>query len=57
MLLARSADEDVERARVLLDDARTIARQLGMRSLERRIAEVSRKATEPVDRTDEWLRA
>jgi hypothetical protein len=57
MLLARPVPGDVERARILLDDARTIARQLGMRSLETRISDVSRKATEPVDRTDEWLPA
>jgi hypothetical protein len=57
MLLARSVPEDVERARTLLDDARTIARQLGMRSLEIRISDVSQKAAEPVDRTDEWLPA
>jgi tetratricopeptide (TPR) repeat protein len=55
MLLARSAPPDVERARILLDDAWTIARQLGMRSLETRISDVSRKATEPVHKTDEWL--
>jgi hypothetical protein len=40
---------------MLLEDASTIARQLGMRSLETRISDVSRKATEPVDKTDEWL--
>ncbi len=57
MLLARSVPGDVERARILLDDARTIARQLGMRSLETRISDVSRKAAEPVDKTDEWLPA
>ena len=57
MLLARSAPEDVERARILLNDAWTIARQLGMRVLETRISDVSRKATEPVDQTDEWLPA
>jgi len=57
MLLARSASEEVERARVLLDDARTIARQLGMRSLEARITAVSRNATEPVGKSGEWLPA
>ena len=57
MLLARSAPRDVERAKILLDDACTIARQLGMRSLETRISDVSRKAAEPVDKTDEWLPA
>jgi hypothetical protein len=57
MLLARSAPRDVERARILLDDACTIARQLGMRSLETRIAEVNRKAAEPVGKTDERLPA
>ena len=36
---------DSERARILLDDASTIARQLGMRSLETRISDLSRKAT------------
>jgi hypothetical protein len=55
MLLARCAPSDNERARILLDDAWTIARELGMRSLETRISDVSRKATEPVDKTDEWL--
>jgi hypothetical protein len=55
MLLARCAPSDSERARMLLEDASTIARQLGMRSLETRISDVSRKATEPVDKTDEWL--
>jgi tetratricopeptide (TPR) repeat protein len=55
MLIARSAPTDVERAMILLDGARTIARQLGMRSLETRVSDVSRKATESVDRTDEWL--
>jgi len=52
MLLARRAPGDSERARMLLEDASTIARQLGMRSLETRISDVSRKATEPVDKTD-----
>jgi hypothetical protein len=40
---------------MLLEDASTIARQLGMRSLDTRISELSRKATEPVDNTGEWL--
>jgi tetratricopeptide (TPR) repeat protein len=44
MLLARSAPGDIERARVLLNDAWTIARQLGMRSLETRIATARRQA-------------
>jgi hypothetical protein len=57
MLLARCAPGDVERARILLDDARTIARQLGMRSLETRISDVSQKAAEPVDKSDERLPA
>ena len=57
MLLARPVPGDVERARILLDHARTIARQLGMRSLETRISEVSRKAAKSVDKTDEWLPA
>jgi tetratricopeptide (TPR) repeat protein len=38
MLLARSAAGDIKRARILLDDAATMSRQLGMRSLETRIA-------------------
>jgi hypothetical protein len=55
MLLARSAPTDVPRAAILLDDARMIARQLGMRSLATRIAEVSREAAEPFDKTDQSL--
>jgi hypothetical protein len=55
MLLARSAPRDAERAKILLEDARTIARQLGMRSLETRISDVRRNAAEPVDKTDERL--
>lgn len=42
MLLARSAPGDIERARILLDDACTISRHLGMRSLEKRIADAGR---------------
>jgi len=57
MLVARPVHGDAERARILLDHARTIARQLGMRSLETRISEVSRKAAKSVDKTDEWLPA
>jgi hypothetical protein len=55
MLLARPVPTDVERARanILLDDARTIAGQLGMRSLEARISELSRSAAEPLDKADE----
>jgi tetratricopeptide (TPR) repeat protein len=48
MLLARSAPGDVERAKILLEEASTIARQLGMRSLETRTSDVSRKAAESV---------
>jgi tetratricopeptide (TPR) repeat protein len=55
MLLARRASGDSERARMLLEDASSIARQLGMRSLETRISDVGRKATERVDKSDEWL--
>ena len=52
MLLARSAGAaagaaaagDVERARILLDEAATLARQLGMRSLETRIAALTGQA-------------
>ena len=40
MLLARCAPGDSERARMLLEDASTIARQLGMRSLETRISDL-----------------
>jgi tetratricopeptide (TPR) repeat protein len=43
MLLARSAAGDIERARRLLDEADTISRQLGMRSLETRIAAAQRQ--------------
>jgi tetratricopeptide (TPR) repeat protein len=45
MLLARRAAGDIERARLLLDESETIARQLGMRSLETRIAMGRREAT------------
>jgi tetratricopeptide (TPR) repeat protein len=44
MLLERSADGDLERARTLLDESETIARQLGMRSLETRIAALTGQA-------------
>jgi tetratricopeptide (TPR) repeat protein len=57
MLLARPVPGDVERVRILLDDACTIARQLGMRSLGTRISDVRGKAAEPVAKTDEWLPA
>jgi tetratricopeptide (TPR) repeat protein len=42
MLLARSAAGDIERARILLEEAETISRQLGMGSLESRIADARR---------------
>jgi tetratricopeptide (TPR) repeat protein len=45
MLQERSTDGDIERARTLLDESETIARQLGMRSLETRIATARRRAT------------
>ncbi|HEY7118011.1 MAG TPA: hypothetical protein VH475_15595, partial [Tepidisphaeraceae bacterium] len=45
MLLERSTDGDLERARMLLDESETIARQLGMRALETRIATARRLAT------------
>ena len=57
MLLSRPGPANVERARVLLDDAWTGARQLGMRLLETRIADVRRKAAGRADRTGEWLPA
>src|SRR5688500_10665388 len=44
MLLERSIAGDIERARTLLDESETISRQLGMRSLETRIATVRRQA-------------
>jgi hypothetical protein len=46
MLLARRALGDDVRARVLLGDALKIARQIGMRSLETRIADAQRLAAE-----------
>jgi tetratricopeptide (TPR) repeat protein len=60
MLLKRSAGAaagDIQRARTLLDEAAKIARQLGMRSLEKRISDLSRKPAEPLDKTDECLPA
>jgi tetratricopeptide (TPR) repeat protein len=45
MLLERSIAGDIERARILLDESETIARQLGMRLLERQIAAARRQAT------------
>ena len=48
MLLQRSIAGDVERARTLLDESETISRQLGMRSLETRIATARRQAPLPV---------
>jgi tetratricopeptide (TPR) repeat protein len=45
MLLERSTASDIERAKTLLDESETIARQLGMRSLETRIATARRRAT------------
>jgi tetratricopeptide (TPR) repeat protein len=45
MLLARRAPGDHERARMLLEDASTISRQLGMRLLERQIATERRQPT------------
>jgi tetratricopeptide (TPR) repeat protein len=45
MLLERSIGGDVERARTLLDESETIARQLGMRLLETQIATARRQAT------------
>jgi hypothetical protein len=44
MLQERSTGGDIERARTLLDESETIARQLGMRSLETRIATARRQA-------------
>ena len=55
MLLSRCIAGDMERARKLLDESETISRQLGMRSLEARISDLSRKATQPVDKTGQWL--
>ena len=50
MLLERSKGGagDIERARIFLDESQTIARQLGMRSLETRIATARRQAPLPV---------
>ena len=45
MLLERSIAGDIERARALLNEAEAISRQLGMRSLETRIAMARRQAT------------
>ena len=45
MLLERCTAGDIERARILLDESETVARQLGMRSLEMRIATARRQAT------------
>jgi tetratricopeptide (TPR) repeat protein len=45
MLLERCVAGDIERARTLLDESETISRQLGMRSLETRIATARRRAT------------
>jgi len=53
MLLARSVPEDVERAKILLDEAWSTSRQLGMRALESRISAIGRKAAESVDKTAE----
>jgi tetratricopeptide (TPR) repeat protein len=44
MLLERCTAGDIERARKLLDESETIARQLGMRSLETQIATAMRQA-------------
>jgi tetratricopeptide (TPR) repeat protein len=43
MLLERSIAGDIERARILLGESEAIARQLGMRSLENRIATARRQ--------------
>jgi hypothetical protein len=48
MLLERRIAGDIERARILLDEAEAIARQLGMRSLETRIATARRQTPLPV---------
>ena len=48
MLLERSIAGDIERARTLLDESEAISRQLGMRSLETRIATARRQAPPPV---------
>jgi tetratricopeptide (TPR) repeat protein len=44
MLLKRSTAGDIDRARLLLDESETIARQLGMRSLETQIGTAMRQA-------------
>jgi eukaryotic-like serine/threonine-protein kinase len=44
MLLERCRAGDIERARILLDESETLSRQLGMRSLETRIATARRQA-------------
>jgi tetratricopeptide (TPR) repeat protein len=44
MLIERSIADDVERARVLLDESETLARQLSMRLLETQIATFRRQA-------------
>jgi len=44
-LLGRCVAGDIERARTLLDESEAISRQLGMRSLETRIATARRQAT------------
>jgi tetratricopeptide (TPR) repeat protein len=46
MLLARCEPGDSERARMLLKEASTIAREFGMRSLEKRIADVGQLAAD-----------
>jgi len=55
MLLERCIAGDVERAKTLLDECETIARQLGMRSLEIRIATARRQAPLPVSDFDAGL--
>jgi tetratricopeptide (TPR) repeat protein len=47
MLLERCIAGDIERARILLDESETISRQLGMRSLETRIAKARHQAPLP----------
>jgi tetratricopeptide (TPR) repeat protein len=44
MLLERSTDGDIERARILLDESDTLTQQLGMRLLQTRIATARRQA-------------
>ena len=43
MLLERSTDGDIERARILLDESDTLTQQLGMRLLQTRIATARRQ--------------